>query len=426
MNPKFDAYFKEQGFETRSPIQEAVYEPLKTGENVLGLAPTGSGKTLAFSLPLLERLTPKDGIQLLVIAPSQELAMQLAGVIRPWAKELDLKVQAIIGGANMKRQIENLKKKPEIIVGTPGRLLNLAEDKKIKLHKVMSVVIDEADDLLTDETLTTCRELISQAPAGIQLSFFSATETAILDDLKKWFGADVTTYDVRDVDQTQGIVHHYAIETPTRKRQSTLRRLANVEDFYALVFFNQLSSLQDMAQKLKYDHVPVAVLDSEQRQVNRATALSQLHKHEIKLLLTTDVAARGLDIPMLPAVVNYDMPKDITSYIHRVGRTGRMGAEGMVINLGNEHDLRTLKQDLKNTPFEIEKGYLYEGAIVTKRPERAVEPKVKKPKPVEVKAKTAVGQKESDEPVKKPHRKIRLRNQKNKGKRRKPKAEHFD
>lgn len=411
MNQKFEAQFKEAGFTKLAPIQEAVYPLLAAGKDVLGLAPTGSGKTLAYSWPLLESLLPGDGVQLLILAPSQELAAQLTDVIRPWAKLLNLNVTSVIGGANVKRQVEKLKKRPEVVVGTPGRLLSLANDKKLKLHTLTSIVIDEADELLGQEqTLTTCRELVSKAPAETQLAFFSATKNQILDELHKWFGVEVTVVDVRQQDHTQGEVTHYLIETPTRKRVEALRKLANVDGFYGLVFFKQAATLKDVAEKLKHHHVPLATLSSEQRQVDRQAALRALRKREIRLLLTTDLAARGLDIKELPAVVNYDLPHSHNTYVHRVGRTGRMGAKGMVVNLGNEHDLRLFKQLIRKEAYQFMTAYLYEGQIVTELPEKS-SPKVKKPKQAS-KPVQAVTEK-----VRK-HKKKRKRDQKNKGKRR--------
>ena len=412
MNQKFKDAFTEAGFTELAPIQEAVYPLLSQGENVLGLAPTGSGKTLAYTWPLLEGLLPKDGIQLLVLAPSQELAAQLTEVIRPWAKLLDLKVTSIIGGANVKRQLEKLKQKPEIVVGTPGRLLSLANDKKLKLHTLTSIVIDEADELLGQkETLTVCRQLVSKAPADTQLAFFSATKNEILDELHKWFGVDVVVADVRKEDHTQGKVTHYLVECPTRKRVDYLRRLANIDDFYGLVFFKQAATLKEVAEKLRHHHVKVATLNSDERQVERQAALRALRKREINLLLTTDVAARGLDIKDLPAVVNYDLPHNQNTYVHRVGRTGRMGASGMVINLGNEHDLRLFKQLIRKEDYQFTTAYLYEGQIVTELPTRKPVKKVKVKPTIKVKEDTG------DTKVRK-RKKNRKRDQKNKGKRR--------
>lgn len=419
MNPKFEEQFRQEGFTEPTLIQKYVYPKLVEGKNVVGLAPTGSGKTLAYSLPLLEKILPKDGSQLLIMAPSQELAAQLTNTIRPWAKLLDLSVIGLLGGANVKRQIEKLKKHPEVVIGTPGRLLNLINLKKLKLHKIESIVIDEADEMLGDEdSLNDVREIVGHCPSEAQISFFSATEAPILSELHRWFGVDVERIDVRKEDNTRGEVTNYMIETPTRKRTEMLRRLGHVDDFYALVFFKQTATLRDVAEKLLHMKVPVAILSSEQRQVDRQKSLRQLRKREIRFVLTTDVAARGLDLPDLPAVVNYDLPKDTNTYIHRAGRTGRMGADGIVVNLGNEHDLRLFKQLMSGTDFVIEKGILYAGklipesekaliAVEDERPnKKATKKKIKDKKPTR-----------KEEKATEKKKKKRKRNLKNKGKR---------
>ncbi len=419
MNPKFEEQFRQEGFTESTLIQKYVYPKLAEGKNVVGLAPTGSGKTLAYSLPLLEKILPKDGSQLLIMAPSQELAAQLTNTIRPWAKLLDLSVIGLLGGANVKRQIEKLKKHPEVVIGTPGRLLNLINLKKLKLHKIESIVIDEADEMLGDEdSLNDVREIVGHCPSEAQISFFSATEAPILSELHRWFGVDVERIDVRKEDNTRGEVTNYMIETPTRKRTEMLRRLGHVDDFYALVFFKQTATLRDVAEKLLHMKVPVAILSSEQRQVDRQKSLRQLRKREIRFVLTTDVAARGLDLPDLPAVVNYDLPKDTNTYIHRAGRTGRMGADGIVVNLGNEHDLRLFKQLMSGTDFVIEKGILYAGklipesekaliAVEDERPnKKATKKKIKDKKPTR-----------KEEKATEKKKKKRKRNLKNKGKR---------
>ncbi|AYC10467.1 DEAD-box ATP-dependent RNA helicase CshC [Ligilactobacillus salivarius] len=419
MNPKFEEQFRQEGFTEPTLIQKYVYLKLVEGKNVVGLAPTGSGKTLAYSLPLLEKILPKDGSQLLIMAPSQELAAQLTNTIRPWAKLLDLSVIGLLGGANVKRQIEKLKKHPEVVIGTPGRLLNLINLKKLKLHKIESIVIDEADEMLGDEdSLNDVREIVGHCPFEAQISFFSATEAPILSELHRWFGVDVERIDVRKEDDTRGEVTNYMIETPTRKRTEMLRRLGHVDDFYALVFFKQTATLRDVAEKLLHMKVPVAILSSEQRQVDRQKSLRQLRKREIRFVLTTDVAARGLDLPDLPAVVNYDLPKNTNTYIHRAGRTGRMGADGIVVNLGNEHDLRLFKQLMSGTDFVIEKGILYAGklipesekaliAVEDERPnKKATKKKIKDKKPTR-----------KEEKATEKKKKKRKRNLKNKGKR---------
>lgn len=355
MIAEFQQRFEKLGFSALSPIQEAVYQPLLDGDSVLGLAPTGSGKTLAFILPILEKMTPGAGVQAMVIAPSQELAMQLTNVARTFADLVDLKVTAITGGANVKRQMEQLKKHPDLIIGTPGRIQNLIDDRKLKVSGVSTVIIDEADDLLAGETFDTVRWILQAVPGEVQLGFFSATETAPLnaEELEKWFGQPVTRYDVRDVDKTQGQVRHGVLTVSNQNKNVMLKRLADMKQFKALVFFDNVAAMQKTASWLSHNHVAATTLSAGQRQTERQKALTDFRLGRVKLLLSTDVAARGLDIAKLPAVVNYELPSTANAYTHRAGRTGRMGEPGQVVNLGNDHDFRDLKRLLAKTETEL-------------------------------------------------------------------------
>lgn len=356
-------HFSTKGFSTQTPIQEAVWQPLVQGESIVGLAPTGSGKTIAFTLPLLGNVVPKDGTQILILSPSQELAMQTTQVVREWASLLDLSVASITGGANVKRQMEKLKTNPEIVVGTPGRVLNLVEERKLKLRNLQVMVIDEADELLTDETLRDIQDIERQANIDIQFAFFSATATPIFNDLNNLFGIEVNTIDVRDIDNTQGHVRHGLMAINDRQKVKMLKHFSHIKDFKALVFFNQLPSLKYAANNLKHEHVKLAVLGGSQRGTQRADALRLFRQGKIQFLLTTDVAARGLDIADLPAVINYELPNNILTYTHRVGRTGRMGREGIVVNFGNDHDLRKLKQIAKEK-FALQPMYFTNNQLV--------------------------------------------------------------
>ena len=413
MNEQFAKYFQEQGFTTQTPVQKEVIPALAAGKNVVGLAPTGSGKTLAYVLPLLEKVLPGDGLQVIILAPSQELAVQITDVTRAWARLVDVKVQALIGGANIRRQVEKLRHdRPEVVVGTPGRVNDLITAKRVKMHRVTAIVMDEADALLAEEaSRELCRTIVSHAHADVQLGFFSATATPILDELHRWFGVQVTRIDVRATDHTQGAVTHYMVAVPTRKRVDALRKLARMPQMRALVFCSQTATVRELTAKLQYHHVPVAALVSGMNHQGRAHALSSLRKGKIKLLLTTDVAARGLDLPGLPAVINYDIARDLRTYVHRVGRTGRMGATGTVINLGNEHQLRSFRQLIRPNGYSVVDGMIVHGELVEGKRLRLT--KNKQSAPVKQEQQQPAGSE------RKKHRKNRRRNQKNKGMRRK-------
>ncbi|KAF0519032.1 DEAD/DEAH box helicase [Pediococcus pentosaceus] len=355
MNDLFKKHFNEKGFAEPTLIQQKVAEPLRNGESVLGLSPTGSGKTLAFALPLMEKITPGDGTQLLVLSPSQELAIQTTDVFREWAALIGLRVTSITGGANVQRQIERLKKKPEIVVGTPGRVLTLINERRLKVSEIQSLVIDEADELLTGENLEGTRQIEDQLLADVQLSFFSATNDLALDDLEAWFDVHPQVVDVRAEDNTRGHVQHGWIEVPEKMKARILKQLSRVKNFQGLVFFNHVSTMEKTAALLKHEGVDVGKIAGHQVQIDRAAAMRRFKKKELSLLMVTDVAARGLDIDRLPAVINYDIPHNATTYTHRVGRTGRMGQDGYVISLGNDHDIRDLRKMTKELGIEAEK-----------------------------------------------------------------------
>lgn len=355
MIDKFQKHLDKLGFSQLSPIQKAVYEPLLNGDNIVGIAPTGSGKTLSFILPILEKMIPGNGVQGMIVAPSQELAMQLTNVARTFADLVNLKVTAITGGANVKRQIDQIKNHPDLIVGTPGRIKNLIDDRRLKVSGIRTVILDEADDLLDGTTVDTVRLILKAVSKDAQIGFFSATETSQITskELEKWFDKPVLRYDVRSIDQTQGTVQHGLLTISNFKKNIMLKRLSEMKSFKGLVFFNNVTGMQKTASWLKHNHVITATLASNQRQTDRKKALMNFRLGRIKMLLSTDVAARGLDIVKLSVVVNYDLPASVNGYFHRVGRTGRMGNPGQIINLGNEHDFRNLRLILANTDIEL-------------------------------------------------------------------------
>lgn len=373
MNDLFQQHFQEKGFKQLTLIQERVAEPLRAGEAVLGLSPTGSGKTLAFALPLMEKVIPGNGPQLLVLAPSQELAIQTTDVFREWASLINLKTTSITGGANVQRQIERLKKKkPEIIVGTPGRVLTLINERRLKVKDIQSLVIDEADEILTGEALEDVRQIEDQLPSDVQLSFFSATNDLAIDDLQTWFGVTPQVIDVRAEDQTRGAVQHGWITASPKNKPQILRQLSRVKKFQGLVFFNHVATMEKITALLKHEGVKVGKIAGHQVQIDRAAAMRRFKKKELSLLMVTDVAARGLDIENLPAVINYDIPRDATTYTHRVGRTGRMGQAGFVISLGDDHDIRNLKKILRELDQSAEKLAIANRQIMTATKARQV------------------------------------------------------
>lgn len=367
LSPEFQEYWTKSGFKAPTAIQLTAYEVLKEKKDMVGISPTGSGKTLAFTLPLLEILVPDKRMQLLILEPSQELAVQVGQVVKEWADIRQLSTLTLIGGANVQRQIDKLKTKPEIIVGTPGRILELADKKKLKLHQVQTVVLDEADQLLGQDQLNTVRELVKKMPSDRQMGFFSATSNTLMDDLSTWFNVDPIWKDVTAVDDSKGEITHAFIETPIRKRDAMLKQLSHLSKFRALVFFNDVASLTAALDRLRYEGISAGVLHSERNKTERKQVLQDFRNGKIQFLLTTDLASRGLDIEELDYIIQYDIPISKESYVHRSGRTGRMRRKGTVLTLVNERELRNFKQLISPLELSLTRLYLYGGELVEEK-----------------------------------------------------------
>lgn len=357
------------GFSTPSLIQSEVYEPITDGKNLVGVAPTGSGKTLAYLLPLLNKLKPKEANQLLILTSSQELAMQVVEVTRVWLKGSDLQVLPLIGGANIKRQQDGLKKKPEVIIGTPGRVMELMTSKKLKSHQFKTVVFDEVDQLIQGQNLQLIQRILKNVPQTVQRLYFSATADKVLSEIQQ-IDNDLVVVDVSKTDKSQGEVTHFYLEISERKKVDSLRRLLNLPAFWGLLFFNQLNDLGAAEQKLLFHKLPVASLASDQNKQLRKQAIDKLKKHQLVGLLTTDIASRGLDIEAMPFVVNVDFPKTEESYLHRAGRVGRMGNEGIVISFVTTQELAGAKKIAKKLGITLEEVYLYGGMLTTEKHEK--------------------------------------------------------
>ena len=363
-------HWQASGFSEPSMIQEKSFHPLQEKENVLGISPTGSGKTLAYVLPLLLNVEKDQGSQLLILAPSQELAVQISQVVRDWATLLQLKTQSLIGGANVGRQIEKLKKKPEILVGTPGRVLELIKTKKIKSHLLKTVVLDEVDQLFHDKELNLTKQILTSAPTEFQLVFYSATADRVVEEAQK-LTDQLTIIDVTNEDQSSGVVNHYFMALSPRKKSDYLRSLAYTPDFRAMVFFNQVADLGSVEEKLIYEGLTVVGLASDQNKTLRKLAIDQFSKKRAVMLLTTDIAARGLDFEAIPFVVNAEVPLSEESYIHRAGRVGRMGAAGSVITFVNDATKRDYQRLMKKIELPSKEIFLYDGAIHLNRKEKS-------------------------------------------------------
>lgn len=420
----WQAQWQTSGFSEPSLIQQESFAPLKEKQNVLGISPTGSGKTIAYLLPLLLNVEKGQGNQLLILAPSQELAMQIAKVAREWAQLLGLTTQTLIGGANVARQIDKLKKRPEILIGTPGRVLELMKNKKVKSQVIQTIVMDEVDQLFHDAELNLTKQILNYSVTEHQLVFYSATADRVEAEAQKLAEA-LQVIDVTEQDTSAGEVHHYFIRLSPRKKADFLRSMTYTPNFRGMVFFNQVAELGAVEEKLMYEQVPVIGLASDQNKQLRKLAIDHFRSERVKMLLTTDIAARGLDFSEVPYVVNVDVPLSEESYIHRSGRVGRMGATGAVITFINDATKRDYQRLMKQLDIPYTEVFLYDGAMHTERKEKEVAEK----KAPEKKVKTETVKKQSEaaptETVREvPKKKVtkkknRTKNSKNKGARKK-------
>ncbi|EOT44193.1 DEAD/DEAH box helicase [Enterococcus columbae] len=373
--------WQQQQFSQPTKIQEEAFNRMIQGESFVGVSPTGSGKTLAYLLPAMLQIKEKQLTQVLILTATQELAMQVTEVARAWANDLDLKVQPLIGGANIKRQIEKLKEKPEVIIGTVGRVVELVQQRKLKLHLIKTLILDEADQLLASKEASLLGHVMKAVDKNVQLTAFSASGQNLPTLFAKYYQKNLSLVDVTDQDDSQGRIFHGYIIWPKRQSVDALRRIAHIPSMQALVFFNQLSDLGAAEDKLLYHQLAVSSLASDQNKLMRKLALTAFKEGKSTLLLSTDIAARGLDIVELPYVINVDIPQDKASYLHRAGRVGRMGHDGMVLTLLEAHQVREYKKLLQDLDLTAEEYYLYAGQVTKEKPQKesgAKTPKIKK------------------------------------------------
>ncbi|WP_226645575.1 DEAD/DEAH box helicase [Mesobacillus subterraneus] len=367
LQPFLQQAWEKAGFETMTSVQTTAIPLIIEGKDVVGESPTGTGKTLAYLLPVLNKIDPKmQNTQAVILASSQELVMQILSEIQKWGEGSGIKSASLIGGANLKRQIDKLKKSPHIIVGTPGRTNELIKQKKLKMHKVHTVVLDEGDQLLTPEHNETVKSIIKSTLADQrQLLLFSATLPETVEKSIKRLAKDPEIINVkRDETIDAAKVEHIYFLSEQRDKIKVLEKIARLDGTKSLVFIKDIPNLIIAAEKLKFKDLHVGQLHSELNKQDRQRYLNKFRDGNSEMLLVTEVAARGLDIKGVTHVVHYDLPREHDQYIHRSGRTGRFGAEGTVISIVNEREERDLKRfcnALNITPVQKE---FYGGKIV--------------------------------------------------------------
>lgn len=344
LSPALVRAVRDQGYHAPTAIQTAAIPPILAGRDVLGLAQTGSGKTAAFALPLLQRLRtpPASGprrLQALVLLPTRELVAQVGEVLREFARSLGtsprLKISEAFGGVSINPQLMGLRGGTDVMVATPGRLLDLIDHKALDLRSVEMLVLDEADRLLDLGFAEELQRILAELPARRQSMFFSATFPKAVQGLAQGLLHEPVEVSIAPEPQRTAAIQQRAIQVDESRRTPLLRHLLQSEPDWSrvLVFVATRYATEHVSDKLWAHGIKAAALHGELSQGARTQVLAALRNAEIQVLVATDVAARGLDIPELPVVVNYDLPRSPADYIHRIGRTGRAGESGLAVSL---------------------------------------------------------------------------------------------
>ncbi len=366
LDPILQRAVADQGYTLMTPIQAKAIPLVLAGRDVMGAAQTGTGKTAAFSLPLLQKMLPHENasmsparhpVRALVITPTRELADQVADNIKGYASHSKLRVAVVFGGIDMKPQTLELKGGVEVLVATPGRLLDHIEAKNCVLNQVEYVVLDEADRMLDIGFLPDLQRILSYLPKQRQTLLFSATFSAEIKRLAESYLQNPILVEVARANATATNVEQrfYSVSTDD-KRAAVLKLLKERSLGQALVFVNSKLGCARLARSFERDGLRTNALHGDKSQDERLKALEAFKSGTVDVLVATDVAARGLDIADLPAVFNFDVPFNAEDYVHRIGRTGRAGASGLAITLVSSSDVRLVAdiEKLIHKKIEIE------------------------------------------------------------------------
>lgn len=358
IRPEINHSLKANGVIEPTPVQEKAIPVLLAGKDVIAQAQTGTGKTLAFILPILERVNPrKTHIQALIVTPTRELALQITTEVKKMISSLeDVNVLAVYGGQDVEKQMKKLKGAKQIVIATPGRLLDHLRRGTIQLSEVSMLVLDEADQMLHMGFLTEVEEIIRQTPSDRQTMLFSATMPQQIRSLAARYMRNPQDIWIRNTQITLEEIRQIAVETTDRAKQTALCRLIDqYRPFLAIVFCRtkrRASTLNDALQANGYHSDE---LHGDLSQAKREQVMKRFREAKLQLLVATDVAARGLDVEGVTHVFNYDIPHDVESYIHRIGRTGRAGDKGVAITLVAPKDRNYLEMIEKGIKQSIER-----------------------------------------------------------------------
>ncbi len=328
-DPRLSKNVTTHGYEVPTPIQDGAIPVAMEGRDLIGLANTGTGKTAAFLLPTISRMLQGKAHRCLILAPTRELAMQIEEEFKMFAIGLGLYSAIVVGGASMGRQLAQLKRRPQFIIATPGRLKDLIENYNQRLDGFDVLVLDEADRMLDMGFIKDIRTILSYVPEQRQTLLLSATMTPDIEQLISTMLRDPETISVRRGETSDHVEQDVVYVTDKLEKEDKLKELLQQPEFTKVLVFGETKwGVQRLADRLNQAGFKVAAIHGNKSQPQRQRALDDFKRDRVQALIATDVAARGLDIPLVSHVINYDEPKLYDDYVHRIGRTGRAGARG--------------------------------------------------------------------------------------------------
>jgi ATP-dependent RNA helicase DeaD len=349
----------ELGFQDPTPIQEQAIPELLGGHDVIGQAQTGTGKTAAFGLPLLQYLDPENNeVQAIVLTPTRELCIQVTQALRTYAEHLDIEIVAVFGGAPIRSQQSQLRSGAHVVVATVGRMMDLMSRRSLVLTAARYVVLDEADEMLDLGFIEDVEKILRMCPSGRQTALFSATMPPPIQKLAEGYMYDPTTISITPKTLTVDAISQAFVEVPAKDKAARLVELLKTEEpEQAIIFTRTKIGASKLERHLKDKGLDVKALHGDLSQGVRDGVMIAFKDHRVKLLVATDIAARGLDIEHVTHVINYDVPNSSETYVHRIGRTGRVGRTGRAITFvtpAQREEITRIENDVKTTIGEWE------------------------------------------------------------------------
>lgn len=371
LNPMILQAIEEIGFQEPTPIQSRTIPHLINSEqDLIALAQTGTGKTAAFSLPIIQQLAEKDdNVQALILCPTRELAIQIASDIENYVKYLpDVQVIPVFGGERIDKQIRAIKQKPQIVVGTPGRVNDMIKRRILKIDSIRWLVLDEADEMLNMGFKEELDEILKNTPTTKQVLLFSATMNQPVRRIADSYMKNPEDITVGDKNKGTDNVQHFYYVVHEKDRYQVLRRIADMNpDIHGIVFCRTRRETQQIADKLIQDHYSAEAIHGEISQEQRTHVMNRFRDKKIQLLVATDVAARGIDVSGLTHIINYTLPETSAAYLHRSGRTGRannLGISLVIVNMREKYRIRDLERKIGKN---FEKGKIPTGEDVCEK-----------------------------------------------------------